>query len=64
MPFNWSVLFRVISAVLSAVAQLPADYDHRSIARALADLIALFAAGPPAQDRNSLDETDNHSSIK
>jgi len=61
MPFNWSVLFRVISAVLSAVAQLPADYDHRSIARALADLLSLFGSGNQAEDRESASETDNQS---
>jgi len=46
MPINWSILLRLVAGVLGAIARLPSDYDHRSIAQLLADLIALFVSPP------------------
>jgi hypothetical protein len=48
MPVDWMIVLRIAAAIASAMADLPANYDHRSIAKAIANLINQLTH-PPKQ---------------
>lgn len=39
MPIDWMSVLKVTAALAGAIAELPAHFDHRSIGRAIADLL-------------------------
>jgi len=48
MPMNWPLLLRILAAVLHALATLPADFDHRDLADAAAELLkGCVGSSPP-----------------
>jgi len=39
MPIDWMSVLKVTAALAAAISELPAHFDHRSIGKAIADLL-------------------------
>lgn len=49
MPINWQLVIKVLLAILRALAELPAGYDHRALAAAAGDVLDLCTGGRPPE---------------